>query len=373
MKGAEIKKVASRLRWKPEEVKYALDEFFASDTLLEKKGLINICTQSRNPDERLKRSTEHFVNNYEGDLVDLICDLLMKHDPCFQMISLFNIYDYYTGKGEIDVPAYEGRKGGKICHVKFKRSESRFSWRLNFTPWQKSFIHWGTSPEYKESDYSSILFSSVEEHLLSTFDDIAHNPEKLQYKFLDIYIKYLEDTQQLVRLFPEPTSYVDELLPLVIRIVKRVGYLAFNVEAFRRQINYFCRLSGFKECRENLEKLNYAIIPTAKTKISQTERKYLLWWAFVEKLMESGNGVRPSCKKAVSILGESTPSGISRNYYNMKEKAKKKRLSLEKIIKDNYLEAELKELLNKAGITEGDSLFEYVLTESENRSEGDNP
>jgi len=359
MKSAEIGKVAKKLGWKRKELVLALEEFLEADSPLKKDGLISICAQSSNPDERLKNSIEYFVNHYKDGAVELISDLLRNFDPCFQLIALFNIYDFYTGKEETEISLNKGGRSETVEIVLFERPNSKVSWELQFTKPHKSFIHWWTTPSYIEADHDSFLFQAIEEHLVTTFEDIAHIPEKLKYKFLNIYIKYLEYEGELDKLFSEPTSYIDNLQPLFRQVVKRVGYLAFNIEAFRRQINYFCRLPNFKECRISLEKLNETITPTAKTKISMTKRKYWLWYVFIEKLQENTYGVLRSFRKAVEILGESTEKAIARRYFEMKKEAKKKGLSADNIIEKHNLDLELKKLLIAADVIEEESLFEF--------------
>ena len=69
--------------------------------------------------------------------------------------------------------------------------------------------------------------------------------------------------------------------------------------------------------------------------------------------------MRAAGRKAVEILGESTESGMTRNFYEMKEKASKEGITLDEIIRNNHLSLELKELLIRAGMIREESLFDF--------------
>jgi len=357
MASMDIKKISKKLRWKPKEVEYAIDEFLKSDTLLNRDKLLDICVQTQNPEDRLRESIKHFVSNYKGNPVELICNLLRYNDPCFRTISLFNIYDFYTGQEKISVPMGRGKKAEKIQEVRFKRE---FNYRLSFTSLHKSFINWDVQELIQEDEDDYILDKILEDEA-KTLINIAHIPEKLRYKFLGVYLQYLDMTNELNQLFPEPTSYLNSLQPLLRGVVKEVGYLAFNLEPFRREVNYLSLRSNFKECRINLQSLNEAMFPTPKTKKEHTERRNWLWCAFMDKLGQMGKGQRPAARIARKVLGESTESAMTRNLSDMKKEARKRQLSLETIVKDYNLELELRELLEKANVVDVESLIDFDL------------
>jgi len=361
MNEKEIKKTARKLKWRTKDAKVALDEYFNTESRLDKYALFRVSLHARNPDERLNLITKEIIKHYNGDVVDLVCNLLMTNDPCFNMLALFNIYYMYSGSERINIPNSEDSREDKIDIVKFNKKHSSVSWRLNFTRNYKSFIYWDSSASYKEMEYYSnpkFLLNSIEEHIVTTQNDISHDPEKLKHKFLDLYIQYLQNSNQLSTLFTESTTVFDDLKPLMRQVLKRVGYLAFNLEVFRKQINFFCKLPDLKESREFLEDITEILSPSAKTKISHTRRKYWLWYVLINKLQEGGYGVRASFRKAVETLGESTEKGISKRYYDRQKIARKEELSIEKIISDKYLGLELNELLIKAGVIKDEFLYD---------------
>jgi len=364
----EVKRVGRKLRWTTKEAGDALEEFLKIDSPLEKDKLMSICMDAKNPKDRSKDTIEYFINQNANidknpdEAVDLICDLLISRDPCFDMIALFNIYDYISINKKIRKSSNKNvNDKKKNKEVIFKIPDSKTRWKLDFLTLRKSFTNWDVQPLYRDRDFETFIVPSIPVYEIKPIVDISIKPEDLKYKFLDMYIKYLEDTDQLRYISSEKTSYVDNLQPLIRRVVERVGYLAFNIEIFRININYLCRLSSFTECKANLDKLDKVIIADAKTKISQTKRKYWLWYVFIEKLMLSGLGVCKACEKTVEIINDYTESGMSRNYYYRRDEANEKGLTLDKIINENFLHYELEELLVKAGILEGGSLINFDL------------
>ena len=78
---------------------------------------------------------------------------------------------------------------------------------------------------------------------------------------------------------------------------------------------------------------------------------------FLEKLLESGYGVRAEGRKAAEILGESTESVVTRKLSNKRKGANKRGLTFIDIIRENHLKFELKELLLRASMTKEESFF----------------
>lgn len=345
-----VRALAKKLQWRVNELRLALDEFRSSESSLIKDDLINVCVEAQNPDIRFRNATIYFINHIEEDgdsIAELISDLLLKDDPCFRAIAIFNLYDFYLR---------DNRKEGKIHFVEYKRPASSYGWTIGFPKPNPSFIHWMASPSYVESDYERFPFKLIRDDQMETLEDIAFHPERLKYKFIDMYLEYLRGMNRLNWLFPEPATIIDDLQPLFRRVIERAGFLAFNVEVFRQQVNYFSRFPDFRGCNLNLKEIIKALLPQPVASKMKTQRKYWLWFVFIEILQRSGVGVRPSFRQASKVLLESAKS-LQRRYYAMKETIESEEISLDKVIKKHNLGMELKELLIKAGLIEEESLF----------------
>lgn len=356
MKKEVINRVATKLRWTAKEVRKAIDEIDECESHLKIETLIDICARSTNPDERLRNSVEYFINNSQEHPVDLISNLLLNDDPCFNIIALFNIYDSIISDKKRELS--NGNNEVRIIHsIKFNRPGTTYMWMLSYATWDKSFIQWEVHAQYTEGECENFLFGTLEDHYITTLEDISFDPDKLKLKFIDIYITYLSDGNQLAHLFPEPSSVIDEFQPLLRAVIRKAGFLAFGIEVFNRQVYHLSKTPQFKECRENIDKLYKAFAITPEMKVKFTERKYWLWYLLVEKLIENGYGVRAAFRKAVEALGESTAGGVNKQYYVMKKRALENNLRNTDIINIHGLKIPLEKLLIKAGIMQEESIW----------------
>ncbi len=223
LKQSQIEQIANNLGWTVQETEVAINELHDFTSINACDDFLRICLQAVKPYERWKKVREFLLVNLGGDdLAKTICDLL-RIDPCFYALALFNIREL---QGRVRI---------------------RGALRITFSG-EKSFIHWSVSAiDFLENDtaksLSSLkrrkevssasevkkyinLFGGHEPPIWKQLENMIYKPDELTYAFLD----FLLDYKIMVSTHLEEEIFVKKLL---IDVVERVGFLAFNIARFR--------------------------------------------------------------------------------------------------------------------------------------------
>ena len=349
MKTKQKKHAAKKLGWTNIEFEVALQEFMDTGSVLVKDDLIEVCLSADNAQDRILKCVEYYLKSYidrnkgekEDKFLDLISDLLLNEDPCFSVIALFNISDCFrSNKSVFKVPKHKDR-------MKIAYDEDR-----------KSFINWKVDTIIRKHRKIHRPVSRYLE-LLYDFDLDIYHPMRLKYKLLDIMLRAYEGIWPERIMFPKLAHYL-HVQSNIRQVAERAGFMLFNIPEFRDAISILYTAPNSKEFRENISKLNQALIPTLQKKKLQTEERNWFSFVLVEKIIET-KGIRTynACGYAKQILGEKR-STLRTRYYKYRKEAKKQKLSLAEIIEMHDFKTELEEKLREGKHIEEESLYELT-------------
>ncbi|MCH7535983.1 MAG: hypothetical protein IH948_09655 [Bacteroidetes bacterium] len=253
----EITKLAEKLIWKDKETRLAIRELKKAGSRVDCKKLLKICIDTNIPDERLFNLTEYIHQSLEEDTVDIICDFLASPDPCFNVLTLFNFADIKSSDELRSLFYRYDKKSNEYIELKktFLRDD----------------LHLDLFPGYFK--YKTLR------------GDWRIDTYRLCYESLDMFInmKGLDNKVDI------------ELL--LLDVVERVGFVAFEIEAFRN----LAALYSYFPIGNNKAETIASIISYPSSKIKVTQRKYWLIYVLVEKFKEKF-GVRGSYREVAKML-----------------------------------------------------------------------
>jgi hypothetical protein len=328
LKKSQIKEIAIKLGWGFKETEIAVKELRDSTSIKDCDEFLKICLAAVEPQERWKKVREFLLVNLVGDdLAKTICDLL-RIDPCFYALALFNIRDL---QGTV-------RLRGNL--------------RTTFSG-EKSFIHWGVSDiDFLENPTTKSLSSlKGREQVLSASDVMKYidlfegygvpiwkqlekaiyKPDELTYEFLNALLDYKVMA----------SAYLEEeildLKKLLIHVVERAGFLAFNIRRFRSLVSsLYYNPNTPQEDKGLLSELAALLYNPIFNRDIITQRGHWLIYFLVETLRQKGYGTNESFRKVAKHL-HNKPSSIERRYFEKKMEAKEKEFTLDKIINQFWL------------------------------------
>jgi len=305
MNGDLIEKTAKKLGWKLSEVDYALNELINSGSYIYSDEFYRICLNAKNPYDRWNNIIEYLLNIVSDSTIELISKLI-HFDSSFNLLAFSNITDYVTEP----ITDYKYKIINKGCED---------IGHLHYTNNYKSFINWELI--YQFEDISGNI---------SLKQDISTDPDKLRYKFLNIFLKKNLDIEK-------GTFDIDSL---IIKLVRETGLLCTNLEFVRNYISPINSNLALEKNRKILQKLKSAIRVTYNEEKEINDRKYWLWYALIELMSQKGIGIRPSTRKAEKVLDEVNTT-IARRYFEKSNEAKNNKLTLKYIINKYDLKSEL--------------------------------
>lgn len=320
MKKNEIRKIANKFGWKMREAGFAVKELCESHSIVDCEELLRIVMNTQDPFERWVRA-QNFLNKYfildehldKDKLVELICDLLDRGDPCFEVLTLFNAFDSILSRLNEDPKKIIRFPGDK---------KSFLDWRWTLNP-RAVFRDRDKLPQVE-----SLFF-----------------PNEVTWKFLDRLLHQR-------KIFG---MYISNLGSLLIEVIARVGFLAFNIQIFREYVTFY---SGDPTKREELLELVNALNDPFLDRTKNTERKYWLFFLLVEKLKRE-YGVRGAFREVGNRLNVSP--GLVHGQYYVKKKAAKKQFLKKK--ERSALEFDLDAITNKFHL---ERYLENYLTSANN-------
>ncbi len=297
----EITKLAEKLRWKEKEARLAIRELEKAESCVDCKKLLKICIYTNIPEERLFNITEYIHQSHEEDTVDIICDFLVSPDPCFNVLTLFNFADIKSSEELQSLFRNYDKKSNKYIELKktFLRDD----------------LHLSDYPGYFK--YKTLR------------GDWRIDTYRLCYESLDMFIN-------MRRLDKE----VDIEL-LLLDVVEKVGFVAFEIEAFRN----LAALYSYSPTEYKKAETIASVISYPQSRIEVTQRKYWLMYVLVEKSKEKF-GVRGSYREVAKMLS-TTPGTIGTRYTERSKIANRQSLDVDKIIENNYLQKAVKDYLKK--------------------------
>lgn len=301
----EISKLSEKLIWKENETRLAIRELKKSGSRVDCNKLLKICIDTHLPEERLFKITELIYMSYEEDTIDIICDFLVSPDPCFNVLALYNFADIKSSDELRSLFYRYDKKSNEYIELKktFLRDD----------------LHLDLFPGYFK--YKTLR------------GDWRIDKYRLCYESLDMFVN-------MKRLDNE----VDIEL-LLLDVVERVGFVAFEIEAFR---NLAALYSYFPIENKKAETIA-SVISYPSSKIKVTHRKYWLIYVLVDKL-KSKLGTRRSYREVARVLS-TTAGTIGTRYMERSKIAKRENLSVDEIIKNNYLKKAVNDNIKRIGIT----------------------
>lgn len=279
-----INKIADLLGWSDQETRAAVEEYIVEKSIVEPGDILNILTKADGPKSRFELTSKFLISNSKYKPIDIIERLSFNVDPCFYALAVFN---YYSLKNKIS---------------------DRISWDLHKT---KSFINWDFAGDIHTS-YINYYSTKYDKRLL---------PTTLQDQYLDILVN---------KMIKEDKVKKDEL---ICEIASRVGFLAFNIEAFRNHVsNYIYDPSQRDKAVEIIKSISNPL-----DYIDSTNKKHWLYFVLVEKLRED-----KECKARESFFYISQmlfvpETTISRRYYEKLEIFQRKNITIDEIISEKNL------------------------------------
>ncbi len=306
LKKNEIKKLGSKLGWKVAEVEFAVKVLGESRSIIDYREFLRICIEAKNPRERVEKVEQFLVKTVKGDLADAICKLLYI-DPCFKALAFFNAYDLTHG---------------------LKRDISRFN--IYFTEDKRSFLSWdyelilkipkGKKPSKNRATPSTP--SKPKTYILFEVPIKYMSFEDLTYKALDLLIRSRHH------------GTVQDMAELMLKVVSKVGFLAFNISMFRNLVTVYCYNPFYPEQgKETLKKLKDLFSPSLNRK-EMIQKDYWFIYAAVTKLTKRGVGLRQSFRDLGKLLTK-TAGTIQSRYFEKKKEAIRRNLSLNDVV-DEY-------------------------------------
>lgn len=297
----EITKLAEKLLWEERGTRLAIRELKKAETRIDCNNLLKICIDTNSPDKRLFKLTEYFHKSLKEDAVDVICNFLISPDLCFNVLTLFNFADI---------------KSSDELRSLFYRYDNKTKKDIEL---KKTFLR----DDLHLSDYPAYFkYKTLRgDWRIDTF--------QLCYEFLDMFVN-------MKRL----DGGVDIEL-LLLDVVERVGFVAFEIEAFRN----LAAIYSYSPTEYKKAETIASVISYPSSRIEVTQRKYWLMYVLVEKLR--GNfGVRGSYREVAKML--STTSGtVGTRYTEQSKIANCQNLDIDEIIENNYLQKAVKDYLKK--------------------------
>jgi hypothetical protein len=190
--------------------------------------------------------------------------------------------------------------------------------RITFSG-ERSFIHWGFSfNDFVENDTAKSLYSLKRREDVSSASDVMkyidlfeghetsirkqlqkviYKPEELTYAFLDSLLDY----KMMVSTYLEEEIF--DIKKLLIQVVERVGFLAFNIAKFRSLVSSLYYNPNTPQADKSLLSELAALLynPIFNRDII-TQRGYWLIYFLVETLRQKGYGTRESFRKVAKHL-----------------------------------------------------------------------
>ncbi|GJM15987.1 MAG: hypothetical protein DHS20C13_13140 [Thermodesulfobacteriota bacterium] len=294
MKKNEIGKIANKLGWEFEETEEAIKELLHEKSIIKDwKKFFNMCLATKDPHARMRRVIEYLnsqLPNKKSDLVEIICDWLHIPDPCFSVWALYNIAD-----------------------LKKERRNSYYWWKN--LRMQKSFKLLFTTKTLPGIFYSDNLYDPSElcDHYLS-------------------------------RLVKDKEEYVESISAdsFLLAVVARVGFLAFNVSAFRAHASWY---SLDPPQYIYAKELAGALSEKYLSNTDNTDRKYWLYYVLVEILLKEKE-FESTCREVERLLNVPYKT-IRRRYFERKKKlneikTKNPTFGISNIITEFYLAPAIK-------------------------------
>jgi len=286
----ELEKLAKKLHWSLEESKTAINELSERACIANYIEVIKICLEFKDKERRWDEILKFLLEISYQDLSTLIYDQLLNPDPCFDVVVTFNTADENNSSSKLY--EYHGKK--------------------------------------------SFLFRSTYLELHGPL--VGYKTHKTEIPLLDSYYLCYDFLDRIVNKKYREGLDVESLL---LEIVSRVGFMAFEIEVFKKKsIEYSSRPS----MNHFATRLARAIAePMDKKEI--TQRGYWLTYVLVERVRHK-YGLRGAFRRIGQVTGQKTNS-IQPRYFDRKKKAKEEGISLNEIIVRFYLQKPLIEIEQK--------------------------
>jgi len=320
----EINSLSNKLGWSVKETKVALKELYQSNSIIDRDSFLRICLEAKNPLNRFERITNYLLKTLNRDFVNTICRLAYI-DSCFHALALFNLIDLKKVFG--DPYHHQNRSFINWIHPESILDETEFEdviKKLRKNKSSKTIKIANMDPEQAGVVFTQELF-----------------PEPLTYRFLDKFIQVkIENTEE------EPEQEWELLKELMLKVVTKIKFLAFNIPTFRAVATY-------NALNQPVDKnFYYKLCESFKNPLSEkeksTEQSYWLIYALVESLRGIGYGGMASFRKAASLLKIEKVDTVERRYFQMKKKAKEQDTIVEDIINQYNLREVINELVSQS-------------------------
>lgn len=299
MKKNEINKVAEYLGWEFKKTNKAIKDIRIQKSIIKDwSGFFSLCIESQNPVQRTKALEEHLKNiPLKNNLSDTICNWIYNLDPCFNVCSVFNISDYCN----LSFTGYE--YDDSLIRFWFNNLEKNGSFYF-----QKRLL---PGQLFENSLYEP---SGLCDHIISTILTIEEKLDKPHYE-------YLEKTKPV-------DVYELKVRTVFANVLKKVGFSAFNISAFRIRGHIYDNNPFQAVCAKEISSI---LNDKYSNNASSTERRYWIYFILVEKLKDE-YGVRGSFREIAKRFDktltrkkdiEKAAATIHARYYEMQKEYKR--------------------------------------------------
>lgn len=286
---SDVKFIADKFGWSLRKANSAINEFLNTPSCTNKEGILRICIDYDNPEDRKNNLYKTLYNINYDDLLEFLCNQIVNPDPCFDIVIAFNT-------------------------TELKKSKEIFSIGYNEVIEEGSFLF--------RYGYGRLLIPThAELYALYSYEPFSE-VYSLCYEYLNTLL-LIQFRQGLNR------------ETLLLEIASLVGFMAFEIACLKDEAVSYSSMPSLNNMANRLARA----IASPLNKKEITQRGYWLNYVIIERI-RGIYGLRGAFRKLAEITSQKVNS-IQPRYFSRKKIAKQKKLTLEDIILQYSLQKEL--------------------------------